>query len=275
MRPVLPILSVIVLLLGLSSAVAADDRDDSPPGHTRRDLRELAAQITGGAALLVDVASSRPAQAFHDRAHTFEESLGRGRKHLDDDWREVRSSFEAARRSARRDDPRTTFLVSHLQEDLAEADLLVRSYASESAPPPSGGTVGSGGRISFIDQETCVGTGRSGRPCPTPRDSLTFRIPRDIAVISRLDGEWRDFGRGANAEIYVNDRLVWRTDVAKDWDGDGTSLDVRIPPGSTLTVRSSNGDPIWIRRLTAETLATASRERTYRNPWDFIWQDRK
>lgn len=48
MRPVLPILSVLVLLLlGLSSAVVAHDPDDSPPGHTRRDLRELVAQITG------------------------------------------------------------------------------------------------------------------------------------------------------------------------------------------------------------------------------------
>jgi hypothetical protein len=271
MKLALPILSALVLLLGLSSAVAANDRDDRPPGgHTRHDLRELAAQITGGAALFVNVSSSSAAQAFHDRAHHFEESLGRRSDHVADDWRDVRRSFEAARRSVRREeDPRITFLVSHLQEDLAEADSLVGSYAGAPGPPPSGD-----GRISFIDQETCVGTGRSGRPCPTPRDSLTFRIPRDVAVIKRLDGEWRDFGRGANAEIYVNDQLVWRSDVGKDWDGDGTSLDVRIPPGSTLIVRSSNGDPIWIRRLTAETLATADRERTYRNPWDFLWRDR-
>jgi hypothetical protein len=273
MRPVLPILAALVLLLGLSSGVA-HSRDDRPPGRTRRDLRELAAKITGGASLLVDVASSRATQTFHDRAHRFEGAVER-RDHVADDWREVRSSFEAARQSARReDDGRITFLLSHLQEDLAEAAPLVGSYAGESAPPPNGGTESSNGRISFIDRETCVGTGSSGRPCPTPRDSLTFRIPRDVAVINRLDGEWRDFGRGANAEIYVNDRLVWRTDVARDWDGDGTPLDVRIPPGSTLTVRSSTGDPIWIRRLTAETLATASGEQTYRNPWDFIWQDR-
>jgi len=274
MKRILPFLSALVLLLGVSPAVA-HERDDNPPGHSRRDLRELAAQITGGASLLVDVASSRATQAFHDRAHRFEDAVEQ-RDHVGDDWREVRSSFEAARRAARReDDPRIAFLVSHLQEDLAEAAPLVGSYAGGSAPPPSGGTVGADGRISFIDQETCVGTGRSGRPCSSPRDSLTFRIPRDVAVINRLDGEWRDFGRGANAEIYVNDQLVWRTDVAKDWDGDGKSLDVRIPPGSTLTVRSSTGDPIWIRRLTAETLATASVEPTYRNPWDFIWQGRK
>ena len=52
MKPALPIL--LVLLLGFSSAVA-HARDDSPPGRTRRDLRELAAKISGGA-LLVDVA---------------------------------------------------------------------------------------------------------------------------------------------------------------------------------------------------------------------------
>ena len=72
----------------------------------------------------------------------------------------------------------------------------------------------------------------------------------------------------------MNDRLIWRADVARNWDGDSKSLDVRVPTGSTLTVRSSNGDPIWIRRLTAETLATASREQTYRNPWDFLWGGR-
>jgi hypothetical protein len=271
MRPILPFLSALVLLLGVSPAVA-HEADDTPSGRTRPDLRALAAKITGGASLLVDVSSSRATQAFHDSAHHFEDAVER-RDHVADDWREVRSSFEAARRDARRqDDPRITFVISHLQEDLAEAAPLVGSYAGESAPPPSGGTVGSNGRVSFINRETCVGTERSNRPCSTPRDSLTFRIPREVAVINRLDGEWRDFGRGANAEIYVNDQLVWRTDVAKDWDGDTTSLNVRIPPGSTLTVRSSTGDPIWIRRLTAETLATASREQTYRNPWDFLLQ---
>jgi hypothetical protein len=273
MKPILPIFSVLVLLLGLSSVIA-HARDDSPPARSRRDLREVAAKITAGASLLVGVDSSRATEAFHDRARRFEDGVGR-RDHLGDEWRELRSSFEAARQSARGDrDPRITFLISHLQEDFAQAAPLVGSYAGESAPRPGGGTVGSDGRISFVDQETCVGTGRAGKPCSTPRDSLTFRIPRDVAVINRLDGEWRDFGRGSNAEIYVNDRLVWRTDVAKDWDGDGTALDVRIPPGSTLTVRSSTGDPIWIRRLTAQTLATAGGEQTYRDPWDFLWKGR-
>ena len=97
----------------------------------------------------------------------------------------IGSFFEAARQSTRReDDPRIALLVSHLQEDLAEAALLVGSYAGESAPPPSGGAVGSDGRISLSTKETCVGTGRSGRPCSTPHDSLTFRIPRAVAVVT-------------------------------------------------------------------------------------------
>jgi hypothetical protein len=148
---------------------------------------------------------------------------------------------------------------------------------ANSRTPSNGGAASAttGARsISFIDHESCVGTRKSDRQCATPRESLTFRIPREVAVINRLDGEWRDFGRGSNAEIYVNDRLVWRSDVNKDWDGDGTALNVRVAPGSTLTVRSSTGDPIWIRRLTAETLATASADQTYRQPWDFPWKGR-
>lgn len=273
MRPVLPILSVLVLLFGLSSA-ASQAREDGP-GRNRRDLRELSAKITGGATLLAGVVSGRPTEAFLDRARHFEDAVQR-RDHMGDDWRDLRSSFEEARRSTRRnDDSRTTFLVTHLQEDIAEVDPLVASYPAEAGTAPSGDAVSAGGHISFVDQETCVGSGRSGHACSTARDSLTFKIPRDVTVINRIDAEWRDFGRGADAEIYVNDRLVWRTDVARNWDGDGKTLAIRIPPGSTLSVRSSTGDPIWIRRLSAETLATASVDQTYRNPWDFVWQGRK
>ena len=266
MKPILPIFSVLVLLLGFSSSAVAQARDE---GRSRRDLREISAKITGGASLLAGTASSRSTQAFHEDARKFENAVKR-RDNVAEQWRDVRSSFEAIRSPRRGDDSRVAFLVAHLQEDITEADPIVGSYAGS----PGDGPATSGGRISFIDKETCVGTGRSGRPCTTSRDSLTFKIPRDITVINRLDGEWRDFGRGSNAEIYVNDRLVWRSDVNKDWDGDGKTLDVRIPPGSTLTVRSSTGDPIWIRKLTAETLATASVDPAHRNAWDFIWQGR-
>lgn len=272
MNTVLPIVSAIILLLGLAPTAQARDGDDRP-GQTRRELRELSAEITGGASLLAGIASSRPTKAFHDRARQFSDAVGR-REQLGNNWRQVNSSFETARKSvARGNDPRIAFLVSHLQEDLAAAAPLVGSYAGRPGSP-SAGTVGANGRISFIDQEICVGTARSDRACPTPRDSLTFRIPRDVAVINRLDGEWRDFGRKSNAEIYVNDRLVWRVDVNKDWDGDGTALNVRVTPGSTVTIRSSTGDPIWIRRLTAETLAVASADQTYKNPWDYPWRER-
>ena len=269
MKPIFPILSTLVFVIALSSV--ADARDDNSPRQTRRELRDLTAEITGGASLLAGVSSSRPTQAFHDRAREFSDAVGR-RDQLGDDWRQVRRSFEAARQSTQRgNDPRIAFLVSHLQEDLAAADPLVGAYVGHS---PRGGGGSSNGRISLIDGESCVGTRRSDRQCDPPRESLTFRIPREVAIINRLDGEWRDFGRSANAEIYVNDRLVWRTDVTKNWEGDGTALNVRVTPGSTLTVRSSTGDPIWIRRLTVETLTTASADQTYRNPWDFPWRGR-
>ena len=269
MRPFLPILTTL-LLFGLTPVALAVD-DSSSRRSNRRELRELTAEIAGGASLLAGVSSSRSTQAFHERARQFSDTVRR-RGRIGDDWRDVRSSFEAARQSTRRgDDSRVAFLVSHLQEDLVAADSLMAAYTGTSL---GGGETGANGRISFIDQESCVGTKRSDRQCATPRESLTFRIPREVAVINRLDGEWRDFGRGSNAEIYVNDRLVWRTDVNRDWDGDGTPLNVRVTPGSTLTIRSSTGDPIWIRRLTVETLATASADQTYRQPWDFDWKNR-
>jgi hypothetical protein len=277
MRPRFAILPLLVLLLGLSPAGAHDDpagAHERAPGHTQRDLRQLAVQIVGGASLLVDVSPSASSVVeFHKRAHHFEESLGRSRDHVDGDWRDLRSAFRAASKAARRGrDPRIGFLLSHLEEDLAAGDQLVGAHAS--APPPSGSVTGPG-RLSFIDRETCVGTNRGAKACNGSRDTLTFSIPRDVTVISRLDAEWRDFGGSAKGEIYVNDRLVWRTDVARNWDTDAKSLDVRIPPGSTLSVRSSNGDPIWIRRLSAETRREADRDSVKRSPWDFLWPDRR
>jgi hypothetical protein len=267
MKSSLPLFSVLALLL-LASPVLAQDGSRR---HARRDLRELASQITGGASLLADTAPSRTTRAFHERAQRFEESL-RQRGRVKDDWRELRSAFEAARRSGGQSYPRTTFLMTHLQEDLAEGDALIAAHAS--APPPAGGDApGAPRHVSFVDRETCIGTGRSGKPCPSPQQDLTFRIPRDVAVITHLDGEWRDYGRPTSAEIYVNDRLVWRSVVNAEWDADGEAVNVRIPPGSTLTIRSATGDPIWIRRLTAETLATARPGAEHRDPWDFRWQD--
>jgi hypothetical protein len=271
MNTPLPILSVLVLWLGLTPVLGfAQERGAGD--DTRRDLREIAARITGGASLLTGAAAGAPSRAFHERARRFEDAVTR-RRPLADDWRELRTSFEDARRSARRkDDSRILFLVTHLHQDLLDAVPLVVSSGDRGRPSRGDTEPNADGRLSLIDRETCVGTGRSGTPCPTPRDALSFRIPRSVEVIRRLDGEWRDFGRGANAEIFLNDRLIWRTDVEKDWDRDDKTLDLRVPPGSTLTVRSSNGDPIWIRRLSAETLAPTAAEQTTESPWDVLWR---
>jgi hypothetical protein len=43
--------------------------------------------------------------------------------------------------------------------------------------------------------------------------------------------------------------VVWESDVAKDWDSDGRDLDVRVRPGSTVTLVSKTGDPMWVRRF--------------------------
>ena len=273
MRSRLFVFPIFVLLLGLAPAGAHDgpaDARDRAPGLARRDLRQLATQIVGGASLLVDVSSAPSAVEFHKRAHHFEESLGRNRDHVDDDWRNLRSAFPPASQSASRGrDPRIGFLLAHLEEDLAAGDRLLASHAT--APP--GGSVGGPGRLSFIDQQTCVGGNRIANSCPNARDTLTFSIPRDVAAITRLDAEWRDFGRTTNGEIYVNDRLVWQSDVARDWDTDAQTLDIRVPPGSTLSVRSSNGDPIWIRRLDADTQREVAPAQTSRGIWEFLWPE--
>ena len=107
-------------------------------------------------------------------------------------------------------------------------------------------------RARFVQSEVCIGTNRVGpRPCPAARETLTFRLPRDARVVRKIDAVWRDHGRGAKAQVYVDDRFVWETDVAKDWDPDGRELDLRVGSGSTITVRST-GDPVWLRSLDVE-----------------------
>ena len=278
MRPRLRIVSLLafpllaaLLVLALHGGAALAHEDDDHAGAPA-DLTVVAHRITGGASLLQDLIQSGASNRFHDRAHHFEGVVGERRdQSLADDWRELEAAFEQMRRERRGGEARYDFLIAHLREDMAEGDRLVASAGSGSIPPPpSGGP----GRVSFIDRVTCVGTAPTANRCPVSRDTLTFRIPEGVTVIRRLDAEWRDFGHTTNAEVYVNDRMVWRTGVARDWDGDGTSLDVRIPSGSTLSIRSSNGEPIWIRQLTAETRSDAARnDPSDRDPWDFIWQN--
>jgi len=237
-------------------------------------LGPLAHRIAGGASLLSDLTQSPSASRFHDRAHHFEDAVGeRSGGHLTEDWRDLRDAFEQARHELAGGESRLDFLLAHLQEDIALGDRLVASITSE---PPNTGYTGNGpGTVSFVNRTICVGTTDVGRPCPSSRGSQTFRIPREVSVIRRLNAEWRDFGANSNVEIYVNDRLVWRTDTPEDWASATIPLNVQIQPGSTLTVRSSDGDPIWIRRLNAETLRATASDESYRNPWDFLWQERQ
>lgn len=229
------------------------------------DLSDIAARIVGGATLLQDVASGREVDDLHERAHHIERMLeeDRGRAHVGEDWEELRAAFDRVKRSrsGRSRDDRVRFLVEHLENDI-EAGARIAGRAGPGRPS------GEAGRLTLIDRETCVGDARVGpRPCPSPRDAVTFRLPRDVDVIRRISAEWRDFGRGSKARVYLNDRLVWETDVARDWDPDGRALNLRVPRGSTITVTSRGGEAIWIRRLELE----AGREETgqrYQWPWE-------
>ena len=260
--------ALLIFALHAGDALAHEDDPAAP-----NDLAPVAHRITGGASLLQDLIQSSATKRFHQRAHHFEEVVGnRGGRHLAEDWRKVRAAFQQVRRERRGGETRYDFLMAHLGGHLADGDALVGRQAA--APPPSGRVTGSG-RLSFIDRETCVGTKRGANSCKSSSDTLTFSIPRDVAAISRLNAEWRDFDGDADGEIYVNDRLVWHTALTRDWDTNAKSLDVRIPPGSTLSIRSSNGDPIWIRRLSAETLREGDRDQVSRSPWDFLWPDNR
>ena len=242
------------LLLVVAPSGAYDDDDDRDDRRNPRErLEPLAHRIAGAASLLYGVERNRATERFHESTHHFEDILDdRRERRIDDDWRAVREAYDEVRRRGVRRDAQTEFILTHLAEDMERGDRVVAHVESGGG----GGYPGGGeeaGRLALIDRETCVGWNRVGpRPCPSARDSVTFSIPRSVKVLRQVNAEWRDFGRGANAEVYVNDRLVWRTDVAKDWDPDGKRLDMRIWPGSTITLRSGNGDPIWIRRLDIE-----------------------
>ncbi|MGH7805260.1 MAG: hypothetical protein ACREQJ_13010 [Candidatus Binatia bacterium] len=248
------ILLAVLLLTVAVSAGAAD-----------RNLRVVAERIVGGAALMREIDRDRPIDEFYDRARRFADlargSTGRG--DVSEEWRRLRSSYRTARKEARRGrEEGWSFLTSHLDEDFAAGDRLIGSVADG----PATGT-GEARRVSLIRSETCVGRNKTDHACPNRRDTLTFSLPRDVKVIRRFDTEWRDFGANGNGELYINDRLVWREDVNKDWDGDGKDLNLRIPAGSVITLRSANGDPIWVRKLTVDVLEREDRD-DYRDPWN-------
>ena len=87
------------------------------------------------------------------------------------------------------------------------------------------------------------------RPCPKPKTTLTFSLPREATAVTQVLGEWRDYGLRGKAEVMLNGVVVWQTDVKKKWDQDVRALNFPVSRGSTLTIRSANGDSIWIRRL--------------------------
>jgi hypothetical protein len=214
------------------------------------DYRRIVRRLVGGASLLYDMKRNRSTATLHERIHHFEEMVderGADPAHLGRDWAGVRDAFRDARKSLSFNDRdrRLDFVISHLADDVAAGDRVFGRGGGGGWTEPSGAA-----RHSFLTREACVGVNNvKPRPCPTPDDDLTFRIPPQVDVIRRISAQWRDYGRGAKAQVYVDGRLVWQTDVAKDWDADARDLDVRVRPGSKLTVRSANGDPIWIRAL--------------------------
>ena len=252
MRPI-PMLLPLLLVLLLAPASAHE-----PPGQKRRAdaLRDVASRIVGGASLLVELDPRRATRDLHDRAHRFEDGLGSRRDggELRADWQRLRGAFEEARRTGGRPDERRAFLFVHLAEELEAGDALVGRVPS-SAPDTSERR-----KYAFVLTEECVGTNRAGaRPCPSPRRELSFRIPQRISAIHRIVGEWRDYGRDTRPQVLVNGQVVWKASAKSGWDTDGKSLTLPVRPGSVLSLRSTNGDPFWVRRLEVEYDETPGR----------------
>jgi hypothetical protein len=225
------------------------------------DLGPLARRISGGATLLGQLASSDAVRQFQEDARDFERAADRDRgRRIGRAWRRARSSYDEARRDAvRSNDGRVDFVVRHLDEDLADAERLVGRDSGRDGDDDDrdrddrrgGDTSPDPGHASLIDTAICVGSNQVGsHPCPAPRRDATFRLPRSASRIRKIAGEWRDYGLGARAQVLVNGTVVFEADVEKDWDGDGKDLDLTLPRGgSTVTVVSKNGDPMWVRKL--------------------------
>jgi len=235
---------LLATLLCLSGAGAAG-------AHETADLRVVADRLVGGASLLTDLTSSGASRGFHDHAHRFQETVRSGRwktGQLRSDWERLRRAFEEAERSLsrRRTDERIGFLLAHLEDEIESGSRLVSG-----APGAGGGTTEQW--IGLLQGETCVGVQNVGpRPCPRPREGVSFRVPRGVTQIRRFRGEWRDFGGGARALVLLDGQPVWQTDVGKDWEADARSVNLRVRPGQTLTIQSVRGDPFWVRRFDIE-----------------------
>ena len=246
--------AVLAALVSAGGAVAHDDRD-----RGEDSVSAVARRVSAGASLLRDHTRTRTSERLHERAHRFEQAVDDGSKRVvNEEWRALREAFERVRREASGRDPEAEFLVSHLAEDVARGDQLVGRSGDEWNDDAKRDT--EPGVHPLVNGEICLGTRNVGpRPCPQPRESITFSVPRGIDILRQVNAEWRDFGRGAVAEVYINDRLVWSADVAKGWDPDGKRLDMRIWPGSTITLRTGNGEPFWVRKLDLEAGSDADR----------------
>ena len=218
------------------------------------ELDTLTDRIVGGTSLLRSHRPDFGTRALHEAALRFQQAgrfrtdqLRRQYAELTAAFREVRASHGFAL------DREMEFILTHLQQDLRALDGRL-APAWDAFPPdrpefPSSFTseVYAHG---FIQSETCLGAKAAGkRPCPNQTNVLTFRLPRDAARITNLVGEWRDYGLKGKLLVHINGVRVWRTDVKKKWDRDRKALNQPVPPRATVSLRSENGDPIWIRRF--------------------------
>lgn len=231
-------------------------------------MREVAERIAGGASLVGGSGGGRAGDEFAERAARFADAVRQGaaQKDVVSEWRRVKKAYRAVRRGGERSrDARWSFLVSHLDEDVAVVDRALGNVVGDDSD--DGGS-GEARTISLLRSEACIGTNSGEHACRNGKQTVTFALPRGTTGLRRIDAEWRDYGRSANAEVYLDDRLVWREDVNKDWDGDGKDLNLRTSGRSTITIRSSNGDPIWIRKLTVEVIDSEAGSERYEEPWN-------
>lgn len=209
------------------------------------ELDTLTDRIVGGTSLLRAHRPSLSTRALHEAALRFQQArysrTGRLRRQyaeLTAAFRNVRASYGFAL------DREVEFILAHLQQDIRALDGRLVSTFDPS--PPSFQVYSYG----FIREETCLGGNVAGkRPCPNQTNVLTFRLPRGAARITNLIGEWRDYGLKGKLLVHIDGVRVWRTDVKKKWDRDRKLLDHPVPSGATVSLRSENGDPIWIRRF--------------------------
>jgi hypothetical protein len=246
--------TALVTILGLaaSSAIGLARARAQAFDEERFDkLESVIHRIAGGAAILSDLSSSDAARDLDESARRLEQLISEGAtspRRMANDWRRLREAYSRLNRERNSRDPRMQFVLGHLGQDLAMGDRIVgRDVSGDYSDRPFADSVR---HAVILDQTTCIGWNIVGpHPCPSPRREMTFRLPRDATHIRKISGEWRDYGRGARAQVYVDKNAVWETDVAKGWDSDGRDLDVRVWPGSTITLVSKNGDPMWVRKF--------------------------